>query len=130
MSFPKTLNPNYGEGHGVRAAEVGVRIRGTLGDIDLLNTVPFKRATSRVQKGPLQGVSLILPRIRPCTSFERASTSCMLASIRLIHVKSPEACVWCFTKSGRKTLLRVYKRDVCSRYVCVCVCPGIGYQFV
>ena len=26
---------------------------GTLGDIDPLNMVPFKRATSRVQKGPL-----------------------------------------------------------------------------
>ena len=30
-----------------------VRIRGTLGDIDPLNNVPFKRARSRVQKGPL-----------------------------------------------------------------------------
>ena len=39
----------------------GVRIRGPLGDIDPLNKVPFKRATSRVQKGPLLGVSLILP---------------------------------------------------------------------
>ena len=39
--------------------KLGVRIRGikgTLGDIDPLNKVPFKRATSRVQKGPLQGV--------------------------------------------------------------------------
>ena len=33
--------------------ELGVRIRGTLGDLDPLNKVPFKRATSRVQKGPL-----------------------------------------------------------------------------
>ena len=32
---------------------LGDRIRGTLGDIDPLNKVPFKRATSRVQKGPL-----------------------------------------------------------------------------
>ena len=32
---------------------LGVRVRGTLGDIDPLNKVPFKRATSRVQKGPL-----------------------------------------------------------------------------
>ena len=32
---------------------VGVRIGGTLGDIDPLNKVPFKRAKSRVQKGPL-----------------------------------------------------------------------------
>ena len=31
----------------------GVRIRGTLGDIDPLNEVPFKRALSRAQKGPL-----------------------------------------------------------------------------
>ena len=33
--------------------KLGVRIRGTLGDIDPDNKVPFKRATSRVQKGPL-----------------------------------------------------------------------------
>ena len=32
---------------------VGLRMRGTLGDIDPLNKVPVKRATSRVQKGPL-----------------------------------------------------------------------------
>ena len=32
---------------------IRVRIRGILGDIDLLNKVPFKRARSRVQKGPL-----------------------------------------------------------------------------
>ena len=32
---------------------LGVRIRGTPGDIDPLNKVPFKRAISRVQKGPL-----------------------------------------------------------------------------
>ena len=44
--------------------EVGVRIRGTLGDIDPLNEVHFKRATSRVQKGPLSRVSLILPRMK------------------------------------------------------------------
>ena len=36
---------------------MGVRIRGTLGDIDPLNKVPFKRARSRVQKGyPLRGL--------------------------------------------------------------------------
>ena len=29
---------------------MGVRIRGTLGDIDPLNKVPFKRARSRVKK--------------------------------------------------------------------------------
>ena len=33
--------------------EVGDRIRGPLGDIDPLNRVPFQRARSRVQKGPL-----------------------------------------------------------------------------
>ena len=33
--------------------ELGVRIRGTLGDIDPLNKVPFKRAISKVKKGPL-----------------------------------------------------------------------------
>ena len=38
-------------------------ITGTLGDIDPLNKVPFKRATSGVQKGPLEGVSRRLPRI-------------------------------------------------------------------
>ena len=32
---------------------VGVRIRGTLGDIDPHNKVPFKRARSKVKKGPL-----------------------------------------------------------------------------
>ena len=32
---------------------VGVRIKGTLGDIDPLNNVLFKRAISRVKKGPL-----------------------------------------------------------------------------
>ena len=31
---------------------MGARIRGTIGDIDPLNKAPFKRATSRVQKGP------------------------------------------------------------------------------
>ena len=41
---------------------MGVGIRGTLGDIDPFNKVPFKRDTSRVQKGPLQEVSRILPR--------------------------------------------------------------------
>ena len=41
-----------------RALELlGVGIRGTLGDLDLLNKVPFKRARSRVQKGyPLRGL--------------------------------------------------------------------------
>ena len=31
--------------------KLGVGIKGTLGDIDPLNKVPFKRARSRVQKG-------------------------------------------------------------------------------
>ena len=31
---------------------IGARIRGTLGYIDPLNTVPFQRAISRVKKGP------------------------------------------------------------------------------
>ena len=41
---------------------MGVRIRGTLGDVDPLNKVPFKRTTSSIQKGPRYGGSLILPR--------------------------------------------------------------------
>ena len=32
---------------------LGDRIRGTLGDRDPLDKVPFKRAISRVEKGPL-----------------------------------------------------------------------------
>ena len=32
---------------------MGVRIGGTLGDIDPLNKVPIKRAIPRVKKGPL-----------------------------------------------------------------------------
>ena len=32
---------------------MGGRTSGTLGDIDALNKVPFKRARSRVEKGPL-----------------------------------------------------------------------------
>ena len=32
--------------------KMGVRIRGTPGDIDPLNKVPFTRVTSSVQKGP------------------------------------------------------------------------------
>ena len=32
---------------------LGVRLRGTFGDIDPLNKLPCKRAISRVQKGPL-----------------------------------------------------------------------------
>ena len=33
---------------GLSAINLGVRIRGSLGDIDPLNKVPFKRARSRV----------------------------------------------------------------------------------
>ena len=33
--------------------ELGVRISGRSGDTDPLNKVPFQRATSTVQKGPL-----------------------------------------------------------------------------
>ena len=36
-----------------RHQDLGGRIRGTLGDIDPLNTVPFRRAISKVKKGPL-----------------------------------------------------------------------------
>ena len=32
---------------------MGVRIMGTLGDIDPLNKVSFKRSKSRIKKGPL-----------------------------------------------------------------------------
>ena len=39
----KLLNP--------RTLNVGARIRGIFGDIDPLNKVPFKRATSRDQAG-------------------------------------------------------------------------------
>ena len=35
------------------AHDVGLRIRGTVGDIDPLNKAPLKRARSGVQKGPL-----------------------------------------------------------------------------
>ena len=34
---------------------LGVRIRVNLGNIDPLKKVPFKRARSRVEKGPFQG---------------------------------------------------------------------------
>ena len=33
--------------------KLGVKIRGTRGDVDHLNKVPSKRARSRVKKGPL-----------------------------------------------------------------------------
>ena len=39
-----------------------VWIRRTLGDIDPLNKVRFRRARSRIKKGPRSGVPLILPR--------------------------------------------------------------------
>ena len=49
---------------------MGDRITGTLGDFDPLNKVPSKRARTRVQKGPLQGGSLMLPTYSlHCSSF-------------------------------------------------------------
>ena len=36
--------------------------RGTLGDIDPFNRVPFKGIRRRVKKGPLYEVALMLPR--------------------------------------------------------------------
>ena len=44
---------------------MGVRIRGTVGDIDALNKGRFKKATRGVKKGPLSRVSPILPGISP-----------------------------------------------------------------
>ena len=47
-------------------------IRGTLGDIDPLNKVPFKRATSRVQKGPpLRGLPYTTPKSLQSTALLR-----------------------------------------------------------
>ena len=48
---------------------MGLKIRATLRDIDPLNKVPSKRATSRVQKGPFQGVSLIYLGSQPVFGF-------------------------------------------------------------
>ena len=46
---------------------MGARIRGTLGDIDPLNKVPFKRAKSRVQKGyPSRGTPNHTTYLRSC----------------------------------------------------------------
>ena len=42
-----------GSGSHCYPKRLGIRIRGTLGDIDPLNKVPFKRPTSRVEEGPL-----------------------------------------------------------------------------
>ena len=36
---------------------MGVRITGTLGDIDPLNKVPFQRAKSRLRRVPFKGSS-------------------------------------------------------------------------
>ena len=47
----------------------GVRNRGTLGDIDPVNAVPFKRAISRVKKGPLLGAFLTIPRSSVMLTF-------------------------------------------------------------
>ena len=43
-------------GLGLGLGPIRDRVRGSLGDVDPPNKVPFKRARSRVQKGPLQGV--------------------------------------------------------------------------
>ena len=59
---------------------MGVRIRGTLKDIDPLNKVPFKRATSRVETGPLYGNSLILPRNKGGIFRVQKATICVHAS--------------------------------------------------
>ena len=37
----------------LNSAQLGGRIRGTLGDIDPLSKVLLKRATNKVKKGPL-----------------------------------------------------------------------------
>ena len=37
----------------ILGSPIGVRIKGTLGDIDPLKKVPFKRAISRLKNGPL-----------------------------------------------------------------------------
>ena len=44
--FLKGIYKGLYKGLGFRACILGVRIRGTLGDIDPLNKVPFKRARS------------------------------------------------------------------------------------
>ena len=53
MSLIKILARSYQWPHGLGASFMGVGIGGTLGDIDPLNKVPLKRATSEVQKGLL-----------------------------------------------------------------------------
>ena len=53
-----------GFGVGTCCYKLGDRIRGTLGDMDSLNKVPFKRAISRVKKSPLE----VLPRTSPTGS--------------------------------------------------------------
>ena len=56
---------------------MGVRIRGTLGDIDPLNQVLFQRARSRVKKGPLL-------RGLPNTTSDIATNPCgLLGGLRL-----------------------------------------------
>ena len=74
---------------------MGVGIRGTLGDIDPLKKVPFKRARSRVQKVPFYGVSLGLPRNKPSKmlheirQIERGDTSCNFPPCKSLNFKTP-----------------------------------------
>ena len=48
--------------------------------MDPLNKVPSKRATSRVKKGPLSGVSLTLPRI---LAFRYWVSGCVRGTVSL-----------------------------------------------
>ena len=59
-----------------RSSVMGVRIRGTLVDIDPLNKVPLKRATRRVQKGPLYSVPQTLDIPRVDDRLNRKPTCC------------------------------------------------------
>ena len=82
---------------------LGARITRTLGDIDPLNKVPFKRATSRVQKGPLSGVSLVLPR-KLVPNAQEAST------IRLTDTTG--------LRSVRRNSLRIIRKLILIIIVC------------
>ena len=50
---PPSSAPNPKRRKALPLQEIGVRIRGTLGHPDPLNKVPFKKAISRIKKGPL-----------------------------------------------------------------------------
>ena len=57
LPWPRDFGRSVPHTPNSKSLNLGVRIRGTLGDIDPLNKVPFKRARSRVQKGsPLMGL--------------------------------------------------------------------------